>query len=125
MISPQHSHLDLRLLLVVVQVLADQQTEDHLTYTTAQKMADQVVVEVDIPTRPKVMVTYIHHLLLFILRPHLDKEMMVEQTPEDLLILVLVVVDQVQLDKPTPHQLVVMADRELNYPPHSEIQLLV
>tara|TARA_A100001201_G_scaffold105419_1_gene90249 strand:- start:275 stop:694 length:420 start_codon:yes stop_codon:yes gene_type:complete len=119
-----HSHLDPRLLLVVVEVVVDQQTEDLLINTTRQKEVDLVVVEMDILHLQQILeqtVTIIHQLLLFILLLHLGKEMMVDHLLEDLLILEQVVVDQVQLDNPTPHQLVDMVDRELNSLPHSEI----
>tara|TARA_R100000030_G_scaffold100820_1_gene94848 strand:- start:150 stop:719 length:570 start_codon:yes stop_codon:yes gene_type:complete len=123
-----HSHLDPRLLLVVVEVVVDQQTEDHLIFTTRHNLVDQVVVEVDIVQITHIlhqMATYIHQLLLFILPLHLDKEIQVDHPPEEVLILEQVVVDRVQLENPTAVHSVVMEDREHNFLPHSEIQLLM
>ena len=119
-----HSHLDLRLLLAVVLVVVDQQTEDHLTYTIQQKKVDQVVVEMDIlhlQHKLEQMATIIHQLLLFILLLHLGKEIQVDHPLEDLLILEQVEVDQAHLENPTQHQLADMVERELNSPLHSEI----
>jgi hypothetical protein len=117
------------LLLVVVLVVVDQQTEDLLTYTTRQKEVDLVVVEVDIMHRTHILeqtATIIHQLPLFILLLHLDKEIQVVTLLEELLILEQVVVDRVQLENPTTQELMVdLVDRELNCPPHSEIQLLM
>ena len=120
-----HSHLDLRLLLVVVLVVVDQQTEDLLINTTRQKGVDQVVVEMDILHRTHMKeqtATIIHQLPLFILLLHLDKEIQVVTLLEELLIPEQVEVDQVQLENPTPQQLIVdLVDREHNSPLHSEI----
>tara|TARA_R100001509_G_C4776119_1_gene184676 strand:+ start:129 stop:551 length:423 start_codon:yes stop_codon:yes gene_type:complete len=124
-----HSHLDLLLLPVVVEVVVDQQTEDLLINTTRQKEVDQVVVEMDILHRTHMKeqtATIIHQILLFILLLHLDKEIQVVTLPEELLILEQVVVDRVQLENPTAQQLIVdLVEREHNFLPHSDIHFLV
>ena len=123
---PQHFHQDPRLLVEVVEVVVDPLTlEDHQSYTIPQKGVHLVEVEMDILVIQQMLeqlATIIHQLLLFIPLLHQDKEMMVDHPLDHLLILEQVEVDQVQLENPTPQQLMLdLVDREHNFLPHSEI----
>jgi hypothetical protein len=124
-ILPQHFHLDPRLLVEAVEVVVDPLILEDQLYIIPQKGVHLVEVEMDIHHKLEQTATIIHQLLLFILLLHQDKEMMVDHPLEELLILEQVVVDQVQLENPTQHQLADMVERELNSPLHSEILLQV